>query len=185
MLLPDVIYKYAKTYNNAYVIIESNDQGSVVCNGLYYDLEYENMFVESTVKANALGATMTKRVKRIGCSTVKDLFEQNKIKIHDAQTIVEMSTFVSRGASWMALPPNHDDLMMNLVLFSWFVTTDIFESLTNINMKDLLYRERLREIQDDMLPFGIVRDADGVKADKYTKDDEGNIWFETEWKTNY
>ena len=36
-----------------------------------------------------------------------------------------------------------------------------------------------------MLPFGIVRDADGIKADKYTKDTEGNIWFETEWKSNY
>ena len=84
----------------------------------------------------------------------------------------------------MAIAPNHDDLMMNLVLFGWFTSTDVFESLTNINMKDLLYRERLREIQDDMLPFGIVRDGHGVKADKYTKDDEGNIWFETEWKSS-
>ena len=182
MLLPDVIYKYAKTYNEAYVIIESNDQGSVVCNGLYYELEYENMFVESTVKANALGATMTKRVKRIGCSTVKDLIEQNKIKIHDAQTIVEMSTFVSRGSSWMALPPNHDDLMMNLVLFSWFVTTDIFESLTNIDMKNMLYKERLKAIQDDMLPFGFIEDGNS-NNDKYIKDEEGNIWFEEkQWK---
>ena len=187
MLLPDIIYKYAKTYNDAYVIIESNDQGSVVCNGLYYELEYENMFVESTVKANALGATMTKRVKRIGCSTVKDLIEQNKIKIHDAQTIVEMSTFVSRGSSWMALPPNHDDLMMNLVLFSWFVTTDIFESLTSIDMKNMLYKERLKAIQDDMLPFGFIEDGNS-NNDKYIKDEEGNIWFEeTQWKgsTNF
>ena len=176
MLLPDIIYKYAKTYNDAYVVVESNDQGAVVCNGLYYDLEYENVFVESSIKANAIGATMTRRVKRIGCSSIKDLIEQNKLIIYDAQTIVEMSTFVSKGSSYMAMAPNHDDLMMNLVLFSWFATTDIFRSLTDIDMKEMLYKERLKEIQDDMLPVGYL----GEKSEehKYTKDEDGTIWFE-------
>jgi hypothetical protein len=73
LLLPDIIYKYAKTYNEAYVVIESNDQGAVVCNGLYYDLEYEHVFVESMIKANSVGVTMTRKVKRIGCSNIKDL----------------------------------------------------------------------------------------------------------------
>ena len=183
MLLPDIIYKYANYYNKAYVVIESNDQGAVVCNGLYYDLEYENMFVESSIKANALGATMTKRVKRIGCSSAKDLIEQKKLKINDSQTIVEMSTFVSRGNTYMAVAPNHDDLMMNLVLFAWFTTTDIFQSLTNIDMKDMLYKERLKAIQDDMLPFGYV-ESGNYEKDKYSKDSDGNIWFEQEWTGN-
>jgi hypothetical protein len=34
ILYPNIIYKYAKVYNEAYVIVESNDQGSVVVNGL-------------------------------------------------------------------------------------------------------------------------------------------------------
>ena len=179
MLLPDLIYKYANHYNKAYVIIESNDQGAVVCNGLYYDLEYEQMFVESSIKANALGATMTRRVKRIGCSTVKDLIEQKKLIIRDAATIVEMSTFVSKGSSYQAISPNHDDLMMNLVLFAWFVTTDIFESMSNIDMKDMLYRERLKAIQDDMLPFGFIPESeDTPKGEKILGDD--NLWFEGE-----
>ena len=187
MILPDIIYKYAKTYNDAYVVVESNDQGAVVCNGLYYDLEYENVFVESSIKANAIGVTMTRRVKRIGCSGIKDLIEQNKLTIHDAQTIVEMSTFVSRGSSFQAIAPNHDDLMMNLVLFAWFTTTDVFQSLTNIDMKNMLYHERLKEIQDDMLPFGFTTD-ENVNANKYIKDQDGNIWFEEKvWKgsTNF
>ena len=181
MLMPDIIYKYAKHYNEAYVVIESNDQGAVVCNGLYYDLEYENMFVESSIKANALGATMTRRVKRIGCSSIKDLIEQNKLKIVDSQTIIEMSTFVSKGNSYMAIAPNHDDLMMNLVMFAWFTSTDIFESLTNIDMKNLLYKERLKAIQDDMLPFGFIENGSGQQPEQ---DEEGNIWFEQEWTGN-
>ena len=177
MLLPDLIYKYARMYNDAYIIVESNDQGSVVCNGLYYDLEYENMFVESAVKANAIGATMTRRVKRIGCSTIKDLIEQKKLNINDAQTIIEMTTFVSKGNSFMAMAPNHDDLMMNLVLFAWFTTTDIFQSITDIDMKNLLYKEQLKAIQDDMIPFGFIENAVDDKP-KYEKDKEGNLWFE-------
>ena len=182
MLLPDLIYKWAKTYNEAYIIVESNDQGVVVCNGLYYDLEYENVFVESSIKANAIGVTMTRRVKRIGCSGIKDLIEQNKLAIYDAQTIVEMSTFVSKGSSFQAIAPNHDDLMMNLVLFAWFTTTDVFQSLTDIDMKNMLYKERLKEIQDDMLPFGFTTE-ENVNANKYSKDADGNIWFEEKvWK---
>ena len=178
LLLPDLIYKYGNYYNEAYVIVESNDQGGVVCNGLYYDLEYENMFVESSIKANALGATMTKRVKRIGCSTIKDLIEQRKLIIKDANTIVEMSTFVSRGTSYQATGSNHDDLMMNLVMFAWFVTTDIFEGISDINMKDMLYKERLKAIQDDMLPFGFTPDntEDEQMGEKLPGDD--NLWFE-------
>jgi hypothetical protein len=181
MLFPDIIYKYATTYNKAYVIVESNDQGMVVCNGLYYDLEYENMFVESAVKKNAIGAQMTKRVKRIGCSTIKDLIEQKKLLIRDAQTIVEMSTFVAKGNSFQATGPNHDDLMMNLVLFGWFTTTDIFVSISDIDMKNMLYKEQLAAIQDDMLPFGII--DDGRSKDEGVGDGEGNIWFEEDTKT--
>src|SRR6056300_567454 len=81
LLFPDIIHKYARTYNEAYVIIESNDQGAVVCNGLYYDWEYENVYVESVVKANAIGVTMNRKVKRIGCSNLKDLIEQNKLMV--------------------------------------------------------------------------------------------------------
>jgi hypothetical protein len=177
MLFPDIIYKYAKTFNEAYVVIESNDQGAVVCNGLYYDLEYENIFVESSIKSNAIGVTMTRRVKRIGCSTIKDLIEQKKLIVYDSDTIIEMSTFVSRGSSYEASSGNHDDLMMNLVLFGWFISTDVFENLTDINIKGLLYKERLAEIQDDMLPFGYIDDGT-TSVESGKGDGLGNVWYE-------
>ena len=50
ILLPNFIYKYANLYNQAYTVIESNDQGQMVCQGLYQDLEYENLHMESAVK---------------------------------------------------------------------------------------------------------------------------------------
>jgi hypothetical protein len=127
------------------------------------------MFVESQVKANSIGATMTRRVKRIGCSNIKDLVEQNKLEIVDANSLIEMGTFVAKGNSYQASGSNHDDLMMNLVMFGWFISTDIFNGITDINMKNLLYREQLQAIQDDMLPFGII------SSDAYDEDDMERI----------
>ena len=182
MLLPDLVYKYAMVYNEAYIIVESNDQGVVVCNGLYYDLEYENMFVESVVKKNSVGATMTRRVKRIGCSSIKDLIEQKKLLIYDANTIIEMTTFVARGNSYEASSGNHDDLMMNLVLFAWFTSTDIFQSISDIDMKNMLYREQLQAIHDDMIPIGYIGNA-SLEKEKITKDEDGTVWFEAETRS--
>ena len=176
LLFPDIIHKYAKTYNEAYVIIESNDQGSVVCNGLYYDWEYENMFVESMLKANALGATMTRKVKRIGCSNIKDLIEQRKLDIVDGETIIEMSTFVAKGNSYEASDNNHDDLMMNLVMFGWFAATEMFSNLTDIDFKQMLYSDRMKAIEDDMVPFGIIDDG---YQDNTEIDASGTRWEET------
>lgn len=159
ILFPNIIYKYANSYNKANVVIESNDAGQVVCNGLYHDLEYENMFVESTIKANALGLTMTRKVKRIGCSSFKDLIENNKIDVVDADTILEISTFAARGQSYEASQGNHDDLVMNFILFSYFIGTSFFGELTDINIKQMMFEQRMKEIEDDVLPFGFMDDG--------------------------
>ena len=172
LLYPDVIYKYATMYNEAYAVVESNDQGSVVCNGLYYDLEYANVYVESLIKADSIGATMTKKVKRIGCSNLKDLVEQGKLNIKDVNSIVELSTFEARGTSYEASSGNHDDLVMNLVLFAWFTTTPFFNDLTDINLKHLLYSEKLKSFEDDVVPVGIFNDG---RTDKYTVEG-GLVW---------
>ena len=90
-----------------------------------------------------------------------------------------MCTFVARGNSFEAQPPNHDDLVMNLVMFGWFTTTDIFQGITNIDMKNMLYREQLKAIQDDLLPFGIIDDGHNSVVDG-KGDGEGNVWFEVD-----
>ena len=44
-------------------VIESNDQGQMVCQGLYQDLEYENMHMESAVKSDRIGIEVNRKVK--------------------------------------------------------------------------------------------------------------------------
>ncbi len=174
ILFPNIIYKYAKSYNNAYVVIESNDQGSVVCNGLYHDLEYENVHVESAVKANAIGIEITRKTKRLGCSAIKDILENNKLKIVDEDTILEISTFEARGQSYEASDGNHDDLMMNLVMFGYFVSTQYFSDMTDINLKEMLFKNKMKQIEDDMVPFGFI--DDGQAHIEVLEGREGDTW---------
>ena len=159
LLFPNIIYKYAKVYNEAYVVVEANDQGMVVCNGLYHDLEYDNLHIDSPTRAHSLGVEINRKVKRIGCSAIKDILEEGKLDIVDQNTIMEISTFVAKGQSYEASEGNHDDLMMNLVLFGYFATGNYFTELTDINMKQMMYEQRMKEIEDDILPFGFVDDG--------------------------
>ena len=175
ILYPDIIHKWAIRYNEAYVIIESNDQGAVVANGLYYDIEYENTHVESMIKAGAIGMTMNRKVKRIGCSNLKDLIEEKRLEIVDLNTISECSTFEARGNSFEASDGNHDDLVMNLVMFAWYVGSEAFINQTDVSIKQMLYEEKIKAIEDDITPVGII--DDGIETSKSEVVD-GDVWFE-------
>jgi len=159
ILFPNIIYKYATLYNESYVVIESNDQGTLVCQGLYQDLEYENIHMESAVKADRIGIEMNRKVKRLGCSSAKDLLESKKLSIVDENTIMEISTFVSRGQSYEASDGNHDDLMMNIVMFGYFCSSQYFMDMTDINLKQMMFAQKMKEIEDDVPPVGFIDDG--------------------------
>ena len=171
-LFADVIHQYAILYNQAYVVIESNDHGAIVCSSLYNDIEYENVYVESVQKASGIGVHMNRRSKSAGCSTIKELIEASKIKVYDAQTIIEMSTFVVTAGSFAALRGNTDDIMMTLVLFGYVASTTWFSDLTNMTLKDIIKDAggvgRVVEVSgdDDALPpIPIIDDGMGGPED--------------------
>ena len=178
LLFPNIIYKYANVYNKAYCIIESNDQGGVVCNGLYYDLEYENVHVESAIKANAVGIEITRKSKRLGCSALKDLLENQKLKVVDEQSILEISTFEAKGQTFQASVGNHDDLVMNLVLFGYFVSSAYFSNLTDLNLKDIIFNKKMKEINEDIVPFGFIDDGTEYIQKIETQDDPWQVEYD-------
>ena len=158
LIYPNVIHRIAQRYND--------DVGGTVADVLYHELEYDNMYVMSALKARhntekgkqtPIGLNMNKRVKHIGCSHLKDLVEQTKLVVPDDETIFELSTFVARGKSWEADVGCHDDLVMGLVCFAWFASSMAFGDSTNVDLRKMLYERRMREIDDDLLP-GFLRD---------------------------
>jgi hypothetical protein len=169
LIYPELIVRAGKQYNNAMIVIENNDAGQVVCNAVYYEYEYDNMFVSSAVKSNGIGVMMTKRVKRIGCSNLKDLIESGKLNVCDMDTIIELSTFEPHGDSYAARGSKHDDMVMNLVMFAWFVSTEAFGGISNIDLKQLLYSEKIREMDEDVPLFGIINNyvSDAPQSSQY------------------
>jgi hypothetical protein len=161
ILFPTIIEKYATVYNKAFVVVENNDQGALVLHGLYHDLEYDEIFMKSAVKNNGLGQDMNRKVKRIGCSGFKDILENNRLEVEDEQTILEISTFEAKGQSYEASNGNTDDIVMTLVMFGYFVTTNQFLERTDIDIKNYMYEQRIKEIEDDVPPFGFIDDGLG------------------------
>ena len=156
MIFGDIIVRVGREYNDALLIVENNDAGMVVCNDIYYEHEYENMFVESSVRKNGIGVMMTKKIKRIGCSNLKDLIELGKLSVIDENTINELSTFEVKGSSYEASSGNHDDLVMNLVMFAWFVSSEAFGDISTVDLKEMLFKEKMEQIENDVPPFGII-----------------------------
>ena len=61
--------------------------------------------------------TMSRKIKRIGCSTLKELLEEDRLQLLDRWTITELMTFVNKGRSFEADRGYHDDMVMTCVLF--------------------------------------------------------------------
>ena len=164
----DFIYKIAKMYNNAAVMVEINDIGEQVGAALHHDYEYENvLFTENAGRSgkrvaggfssmNDKGIRTTKVVKSIGCSILKMLVEQNQLIINDFYTIEELSTFSKKGSSYEAEEGKHDDLVMGLVLFAWLSEQSYFKEYTNINTLLALREKTEEDIVNDLLPFGFI-----------------------------
>ena len=173
LLFPNIIYKIAKEYNDAYVLIEINISEQVA-HILHYELEYENMLLINKTQKGLnrgqivgggfgnkpqLGVNTDKKVKRIGCSNLKSLLVENKLLINDVDTIAELSTFIEVRDSFEADDGYHDDLVMGLVIFSWLTGQQYFKELSNINLRKIMYANQMMAIEEELTPFGFYNDG--------------------------
>jgi hypothetical protein len=192
MLYPSIIHDIAKAYNYAYTLIEVNDIGDQVASILFFDLEYENVLMCAmrgragqivgsgfSGKKSQLGVRMTSAVKKLGCSNLKTLLEDDKLMTVDYDIIAELTTFVQRKNTFMAEEGCHDDLAMCLVIFSWLVAQDYFKEMTEQDVRKKIYEEQKNQIEQDMAPFGFV--LDGIHNDDGFVDSEGTRWNTDEY----
>lgn len=188
MVYPEVIHRVASRYNESWIMVETNDAGIQVAESLYEDYEYENMIMTSMKGRKGQvadsgfgsgksqrGVKTTKSVKRIGCSILKDLIENDKLLIDDYHTIQELSTFIAKAGSYEADVGHNDDLAMCLVLFGWVTTQPIYRDIMSMDTRKILYEERLQQIEDQWAPFGFVNDGISDPEDTFV-DSEGDRW---------
>ena len=142
LLFPSIIRSLGKRYNDAYVMVEQ------------------------------LGIRTSQVVKKLGCSVLKNLIENDKLIIEDAEIIEELTTFISTNTSFNADRGYNDDLVMTLVLFAWSTRQEFFKNLTNTDVRLEMYEQDIKKIEDEMLPFGYI--LDGVNDDSMEIEENWN-----------
>ena len=192
MLFPSIIYDVAKAYNKAFVLAEVNDIGEQVSSILHYDLEYDNILMCSmrgragqmvgqgfSGKKTQLGIKMSKTVKKVGCSNLKTIIEDDKLIIKDYDIISELTTFIQKSQSFEAEEGCNDDLAMCLVIFAWLVVQDYFKEMTDNDVRKRIYEDQKDQIEQDMAPFGFM--SDGLSEDTSFVDNDGDRWHLDEY----
>ncbi len=186
MLFPSIINEVAKAYDNSWILIEVNDIGDQVANILHFDLEYDNILMCSmkgragqivgsgfSGKKSQLGVRTTAAVKKLGCSNLKLLIEDDKLFVSDYDIISELTTFTQKHNSFQAEEGCNDDLVMCLVIFAWLVAQEYFKEMTNNDIRKRIYEEQKNQIDQDMAPFGFILNGleeTAVFVDKNTGD---------------
>jgi hypothetical protein len=192
MLFPNIIQSVAKAYNNAWILVEINDIGDQVANILHFDLEYDNILMCSqrgrngqlvgtgfSGKKSYLGVRMTAAVKKLGCSNLRTLIEDDKLLISDYDIISEMTTFIQKNNTFQAEEGTNDDLMMCLVIFAWLVAQPYFKEMTNDDIRKRIYEEQEDQIEADMSPFGFI--STGLESGESFTDQNGDRWHLDEY----
>jgi hypothetical protein len=189
LIFPSKIYDVARAYNQAFVLIEVNDIGEQVASAMQFDLEYDNLIMAS-MRGRAgqvigagfsggraqLGVRTTKAVKKIGCSNLKQLVEDNKLILEDYDCINELSTFIVKGQSFEADDGCNDDLVACLFIFAWLTDQTYFKELTNNDIRRVMMNEQQDMLEQDMAPFGFV--VNGLEDENIGEmvDEYGTRW---------
>ena len=156
---------------------------------MQFDLEYDNLIMAS-MRGRAgqvigagfsggkaqLGVRTTKAVKKIGCSNLKQLVEDNKLIVEDYDIINELSTFIVKGSSFEADDGCNDDLVACLFIFSWLTDQTYFKELTNNDIRRVMMNEQQDMLEQDMAPFGFI--VNGLEDENIGEmiDEYGTRW---------
>ena len=192
MMFPTIIVETAEAYNNAYILAEVNDIGDQVASIIQFDLEYENVLMCSmrgragqivgtgfSGKKTQLGVKMSVTVKKVGCSNLKTLIEDDKLILCDYDMISELTTFIQKRQSFEAEEGCNDDLAMCLVIFAWLCAQDYFKEMTDNDVRKRIYEEQKNQIEQDMSPFGFI--SDGLTDLDGEVDSNGDVWKTDEY----
>ena len=184
---PTVIKKVAEKYNNAYVLVETNDIGGQVSSILYNDLGYENLLMTrimgrkgqmlsqgfSSSGKSELGLRTTAQTKKLGCAILKRLIEEDKILLNDERIIQELMSFVSRSNTYKAEEGHTDDMVMTLVFFAWLSRQEYYSDL--IETAKFNYEDSKKPEDDNVLFIAGEKNEDD--GEEFVSD--GAVWYPT------
>lgn len=154
-LFAHMIYKVAKEYNNAYVVIEANSFGLATCLVLKNQLKYNadriyhsksvkkminhhfNLSVDENGEIPGFQTTITTRPLII--ASLITYMRERKISINSKRLVEEFKTFIYNGQKAEHAPGYHDDLIISLAIALYIRDTEF----ANVFVKKDFYKAML------------------------------------------
>jgi hypothetical protein len=188
LLFPTEIYRWARDYNEAFVLVEINSIGLQVADLLYNDFNYENLIrikpatkvgqkMTAGNKKTNLGLKQTVQTKKVGCANLKILIETDKLITTDIETVTEFTTFVISKSSYAAEVGKNDDLAMTLVNFAWLTSQSYFRDNVGQDIRKVLQQEQMNILDTELMPMIMIDNG----IDRFDNDrnmDDKEVWLE-------
>lgn len=158
--VPFVAAEVARMYNNAFVIGENNVFPHIY-EVMIDQADYDNLYIHED---DRYGLRQTIATRSRGLKQLVNELESNRLEICDYDLIYEINRFTKKGKKYEAESGCHDDLLMSLQLFCWFISDeDRFKQYISPNMQ---FRKDIKRINvSDDLPF--IGYDNGIKNSVY------------------
>lgn len=190
-IMPGIVKIIGDKYNEAHAMIEVNSIGLQVAMDLKRDLEYDNVIrvASKSFKGQFItngfgkssnlqyGLKMSVTTKRVGCTNLKSLIENDKILLQDENTIRELFSFVGTSQTYRAEQGKHDDCVMSLVIFGWLANQSTFKSMFNSDVRREIEEQKELRAEREHLPFGIVDNGVDDPFNPVKHQVGGDVWL--------
>jgi len=171
-----VVNKLGYYYNNGYLMVENNAEGSTVVNQLWWELENDRL-INSGSKITDLGVRATKTTKTKAVLLMKRLIEDGSLEIYDENTLTQLTTYTEENGKFFGEP--YDDLISGLY---WATYIFGMESKKGIKIDVLGEDWKMRKSRDEQDRdhddvWGILSDVEDSVEDWSWLDDGAKVMF--------
>jgi hypothetical protein len=173
----EVIYNYAKAYNNAYLIIENNIYGSDITRRIHQEFEYDYMYRQK--KCQEWGVNSNSKTKPHATSLLKKYLEESRLMVRDKKTYDEICNFIEIRPDIYQCEGgknNHDDRVVALMWAAYFIGSEFWKDIAEYarnevnGINEKTEKEEKSLFPEQFQPFIIQDDNDN--DNKIFDDDE-------------
>lgn len=117
-------------YNNAQMMVESNDIGELVCDKLWNEYECDRLL---NCDSKGLGIRSTRKTKLQGNMLLKEYIENGWLHVCDSDTVKEFSRYEEKTLNVFhaAGENDNDDLITSLLWGVFYIKTDFYDADSN------------------------------------------------------
>lgn len=127
-----IVNRTSYYYNNAYMMVENNGEGSPVVNRLWWEYENDNL-INTGSKERDLGIRATNKTKNLAVLLMKKLLEDKNIELYDPRTIEQLADFQDLGHDKFGGVNMPDDCVSALYWCIYVLEQDVFDETYEFN----------------------------------------------------